>query len=370
MAKLNLPDIEFAAKDSATIEAEIIVEFTAETNESLADGDPRKKMLQAEVPIIVGQRAYIDRSAKMNLLAYAEGDFLDHLGALVDCPRTQATAATTTERFSLSAARPSSVTIAKGKRVAAGDGVFFATMAEGIIPAGSLYVDVKVQCTTAGTAGNDYAADTLTTLADPIPYIASVANLTKSEGGTDREEDDPYRERIHEAPESFSVAGPEGAYIFWAKTASSSIIDVAVDSLSPGCITIYPLLNDGELPGAELLASVLAICSADDVRPLTDNVSADAPTRVTYNIDVTYYIDKANESTAASIQEAVNAAVAAYQVWQRTKLGRGIDPSELSHRMKKAGASRVVVVAPAYAALTKSQVAKEDTVTINYGGIE
>ena len=81
------------------------------------------------------------------------------------------------------------------------------------------------------------------------------------------------------APESFSVAGPRGAYEYYARSAHQDIIDVAVvgpPELAPGYVKIYPLMKGGELPSSEVLASVLEICNADDVRPLTDCVSAHA----------------------------------------------------------------------------------------------
>lgn len=371
MANYNLPDITFAEKDATVIEAEIIAAYEETANATLADADPRKKLLQSEVPIISGQRAVIDTSAKQNLLAYASGDFLDHIGILVGATRIAATAATSTVRFILSAARSVNTTIPAGKRVTAGDNVFFATDTETVIPAGSTYTDIPVTCTETGATGNDYAIGTLTTLVDPIPYVASVSNITVSAGGTAKEADDAFRDRIQLAPESFSTAGPDGAYIYWAKTASSTIIDVSVMSPSPGVVAIYPLVTGGEIPGQEILDAVLEICSSKKIRPLTDNVQAVAPEQVEYDTNVQYWISKENEKIAASIRTKVEAAVQAYITWQKSALGRDVDPSELSYLMKSAGASRVAVAAPLYQALADNQVAKEnDIIVINYGGIE
>jgi hypothetical protein len=46
--------------------------------------------------------------------------------------------------------------------------------------------------------------------------------------GTDDETDEELRERIRLAPSQFSVAGPTGAYKFFAKSAHPSIVDVSV----------------------------------------------------------------------------------------------------------------------------------------------
>lgn len=371
MANYNLPDITFAEKDAQIIENEIIKSYEKSSEQSLADGDPRKKLLQSEVPIIVGQRSLIDHSAKQNLLAYAIDENLDHIGILVGCRRLPATAATATIRFTLSSARSQPTTIEAGKRVTTGDNIFFTTISEVIIPPGTIIIDSKVKCLAVGIVGNGYGIGDLKTLVDPIPYVASVSNITASEGGIDIEANDPFRDRIQQAPESFSTAGPDGAYIYWAKTASSTIIDVEVYSPSPGVVHICPLVTDGQIPGQEILDAVLTICNDKKVRPLTDNIYAVAPEQVEYTIDVSYWIDKKNENVASNIRTKVDKSVNDYKAWQKSKLGRGIDPSQLIQVMKNAGAKRVAVTTPIYQALKKNQVGKDQAIIkVNYGGIE
>jgi phage-related baseplate assembly protein len=371
MAKYNLPDITFAEKDAQVIENEMIKGYEEAAEQVLANGDPRKKLIQSEVPIITGQRALIDFSAKQNMLAYTEDEYLDHFGVLVGTPRLQEAAATTTERFILSVIRTQPTIIEMGKRVTAGDGIFFAVEEETIIPSGQMSVDVRVKCTEVGTKGNGYAQGTITTLVDLIPYIANVINITESEGGADREGPDTYRDRIQQAPERFSTAGPDGAYIYWAKTASTSIIDVKPYSPSPGVVHVCVLLASGEIPGQEILDKVLAACSSKKVRPLTDHVFAVAPEVVPYALNVQYWIDKSNESMAASIRTAVDKAVVEYQLWQRSALGRDIDTTELVYLMRAAGAKRVLVHSPMFLALEDNQVAREEEPNvISYEGTE
>ncbi len=366
----KLPNITFAEKNALTIETEIIDQYKETSGVTLADADPRKKLLQSEVPIIAGQRSAIDKAAKRNLLAYSDGVYLDHIGIMVGCTRIAATAATTMLKFMLTKTRSISTAIPAGTRVTAGDGLYFATDVALIIEAGSISSNVAATCTTAGDAGNVYAIGDLITIVDPVAYVSSVINTTASAGGADEESDDDFRERIHLAPESFSTAGPTGAYEYWAKTASSLIADVKTYSPSPGRVAICVLMKDGKLPEAEILADVLAICSDRKIRPLTDNVSVISPTQVAYDITVTYYISKSNENLADSITKGVAAAVVDYKAWQKAKLGRSVDPSELIYKIKAAGASRVAVITPVYTALTDTQVAKEGTVLINYGGVE
>ena len=64
--------------------------------------------------------------------------------------------------------------------------------------------------------------------------------------------------------------------------------------------------------------------------------------------------------------EAVNAFV----LWQKSKLGRDVNPSELIRRIMDAGAKRVVVTAPEYAAVSVTQVAVAKTTNVSLGGME
>lgn len=368
MPRFNLPDITFAEKSAQQIEADIVNRYAQITGQSLAPADPRRKFIQAIVPILAQQRALIDFSAKQNLLGYSAGDYLDHIGALTKTERLQPSYAKTTVRFNLSTAVQQ--TIPAGTRVTAGDGVFFATIQDVTVQVGQTYADVECQCTQAGEIGNGYLPGQINLLVDPLQWVKSVTNITESEGGADIEADDPYAERIHQAPKSFSVAGPDGAYLYWARTANQSIIDVSVRSPSPGMVEIRPLLTGGGIPGQEILDAVLAVLSAKTIRPLTDNVQVLAPEQVSYDISLTYWISTNDASLAASIQTKVNQAVEDYKTWQKSKLGRDIDPSELITRVKNAGAKRVVVTLPAYQLIQSYQVAKDNLVTVTYGGLE
>ena len=365
-----LPSVTFAEKDARTIESNIITAYEAIAERTLYPGDPVRLFLETIAAIIVQQRTLIDYAAKQNLLAYSAGDNLDHIGVLVGTTRIAATAATTTLRFTLSAVQATAITIPAGTRVATEDGLTFATSAVATVGIGSTFVDVAAVCTQTGAIGNDLAAGQINKIVDPVAYVASVANTTTSESGADIEADDDYRERIRLSPESFSVAGPTGAYVYWAKSASSLIADVAVTSPSAGAVEIRPLLIGGELPDAELLAAVDAVVNDVHIRPLTDQVTVLAPTAVSYDVNLAYYIAGSNSALATSIQTAVTAAVNEYVLWQKSALGRDINPSELIALIMAAGAKRVAVTSPVFTAVDAGSVAVADTVTVTYGGLE
>ena len=364
----SLPEIVFVDADASKVESYILGEYEKITGRSLAKGDPVRLFLLTNAAVIVLLLNKINETGKQNLLRYATGNNLDHLGALVGVERIPATAAVTTMQVTLSAELGNSTVIPAGTRFTAGDNVFFALDAPMIIKSGQTSGTGSATCLEVGPKGNDYIAGQLKTLVDPVPYVASVANITTSEGGTDVQTDDSYREDIHGAPERFSTAGPDGAYVYHAKRASAKIADVTVWSPSAGTVEVRPLLTAGEIPGEELLNQVKATLDDKRVRPLTDKVTVLAPEVVNYTIDVSYYIDRDNETQAGAIQSAVNKAVNDFALWQKSKLGRDVNPSELIARIMAAGAKRVAVTAPVYAKLTQTQVGVCTSTKVELGG--
>lgn len=94
------------------------------------------------------------------------------------------------------------------------------------------------------------------------------------------ESDDVYRARLQLANEGLSVAGPEGAYVFHAKSASSQVKDVAVHSPAPVEVDIYVLAYDSSgIPSDDLLNLIAAYLNPR--RPLTDLVRVH-PAKVVY----------------------------------------------------------------------------------------
>lgn len=367
---INVSDIEFVDTDTKKIKSNVITIYESLTDRTLAQGDPVRLFLESIASIIAQQKAVINFTGKMNLLAYAKADYLDHLGVLVGTERIPASAAQATAKITLSAVQSSVIVVPKGTRITAGDNIFFATTEQRIIAIGDITATVTMECTTAGIIGNGYLPGQIKTIVDPIPYVQSIINTTESTGGADIEDDDSFRLRINEAPESFSCAGPDGAYKYWAKSASALIADVAVISDVPGNVEIVPLLKNGEIPTSTMLTEISSICNDKKIRPLTDNVNVSAPSVVDFDVTATYYIDSSNAAEVTEIQTAVSQAVSDYVLWQKSKLGRDINPSELIRQMVNAGAKRISVMAPTYTAVTKKQVAIANTPTITFGGVD
>lgn len=368
MARFNLPDIDFIELDVEDIEMTIVTRFEELSGITLGDSDPRRKFIQAVAYAMAIQLNNIDYTAKQNLLAYAEDDFLDHYAAQKNIWRIAPSPSITTIRFEVNPMVES--IISNGTRVAAND-VIFATTEDVKVSPGMTSVDVLAQCTEVGDTANGFLPNQIKDLIDPHPSVIAAYNISTSQGGANWEDDDSFAERIRQSNESFSAAGPSGAYEFFAKSANQMIVDVLVSSPSDGVVEIRPLLQNGEIPGEEILNQVLETCSDRSVRPLTDKVIATAPEEITYDLDITYFISQINHSIVPSIQIKIEDAIQNYLLWQKSKLGRGIDIGECISMLKSAGAKRVIVNSPtsSYIPIEEYQVAKVGVVNVQYGGV-
>ena len=377
---LDLPDIAFIENDTLDAMMQRLVgnyekrykEVTGKTV-SLGAADPARIQLYAVALDLYQIEQYVDRAGKQDLLKYSYGGFLDNLAAGRRVTRRPAASARTTLRFTLSATKTYASAIPAGTRVTNGDGVYFKTLEYSEVPAGDSYVDVEAECTTPGVAGNGFLAGQVNLLADPLPYVEKAANVSTSEGGTDLEDDLSLAERTYLAPSGFSTAGPQDAYTYWTKTRNTDVGSVRpVSNQAAGTVTVYVLMRDGTLPGAEVLADLTEFLKDREIRPMTDLVTVSAPTVKSFSITLTYYIARSNQASASAIQGQVDAAIADFITWQTTEIGRDINQTELIRRVREAGAKRVVVTAPEFTTVAATEVAQlaKNGLAVTYGGLE
>lgn len=374
----DLPDISFIDDISyEQILEEMIRDYEKKYQEEtgkkviLRPGDKEHIHLRVNAGQYFQMYQKLDNAAKMNLLKYSRGDFLKHLGAFKRTFIQEPKAAVVTVRFTLSEVRKEVIYIPQGTRVTAGDGVYFATDDYAEVSAGSSYVDVDCTCEVVGTVGNEYIIGQIGTLVDPVPYVESVENVTKSEGGTSEESEESFRERIFLAPSSYSVAGPSDAYEYWVKQYNSAAIeDVKIHEPMEAVVDIRILLRGGVIPMQSFCNECLKYLRDHPIIPLTDNVYVSAPDVEKYSLKATYYIARSNINNIRVIQESIEAAKDTYLSWQRTKIGRDINPDALTEFVRAAGGKRIMIESPVFTMIPETSVAIEDTVEFIYGGIE
>lgn len=437
-------DIHLTTTDANSIYNTIITALEKAAGEPLYPGDERRIFGEGLVAVFVALYNSLDDTGRQTLLRYARGEVLDAIGERLDVRRLEGAPAKTTMRFSVSTPQGKNIIIPKWTKVTPDSENYFATDEIAVLQAGAYSVEIPTSAVGNGTKFNGYAPGTITTLVDLIPYIESVTNLTTTTGGDDGEPyttegDDRLRERIRLAPAKRSTAGPELAYIYWAMTADSSIVDakavseteeikrtltvyaghaflggatllpdtlivkkhgestaytkdadytvdyaddlltielkgaltdaesldIVITRTLEGCVKIVPLLEGGGIPDGPMLEKVLEACNAEDIRPLTDKVSAVAPEAVEYDIEIVYYTTPETEAEVIANVEGTGGAIDRYNEWQTQALGRDINPDQLRKRILcpswesgLTGAFRVDVTKPTYTPVSDTQVAK------------
>jgi len=373
----NIPDVSFIdEKQVDDVRREMVADFEAFMTEAggvpfaLPRSSERRMEINAAAAQIYQAMQYVDRAGKQSLLKYSYDEFLDNLGTLKGVTRAAPKAATTTLRFTLSAAHTAAVGIPTGTRASAG-AIFFQTTEYAEIQPGELFVDAPAQCTITGTDGNGLDAGELSNLVDPIPRVKSVSNITETAGGAERESNNDFAERIHLAPSGYSVAGPGDAYIYHAKKYSTAVGDVvATSDQAGGTVDIVFLMADGATPGPEMISGLEERLRDGNIRPMTDLVTVSAPGEIPYTINLAYYINRSSSAQAVAIQTAVKNAVLEFQAWQRT-IGRDINPSKLINMIMAAGAKRLEITAPTFQAVDPTKVsALSGEAVVTYGGLE
>lgn len=373
---VNLPDVSFTGdRTQAQIYDELVADYTRYLQDNTAESvdlpsaDPRRLLLLSMADIFHHLYQCVELAGREDLLKYATGAALDSLGAVKKLARNPASRAKATVQFSLTSARSSATGVPGGTRVSDAGENYFATDEYFEIPAGSLSGEVSVTAVAPGAAANGLAAGAIDVLVDQTPYIASVVSTTASAGGADIESDDDFTRRIYNAPFSWSVAGPAGAYEYWARQSRADIDDVLAYSPSAANVSVIFTLDGGALPTESDCTAMQTYLSDRTIRPVADRVTVSAPSEQSYSIALTYYISRADSAQAATIQAAVGKAIDEYAAWQRS-IGRDVNPSELIYRIMAAGARRVALTSPAYATVEATKIAKLATKTVSYGGLE
>ena len=368
----------FIPTDANALVSALVSGYERLTGASVQPASPEKLFIQWVADVLLQERALNNYTGNQNIPSRASGENLDALGELFYVTeRPAAQPAVCSQRFHISQAQAAAILIPAGTRVTDASGALvWETVEDVYVGIGDTCADVQVRCQTPGVAGNGYAAGQLNTLIDLFDYYDHCENTTASDGGADEASDGEYYELMRASMDAYSTAGPQGGYIYHAKRVSTKIADVAANSPTPGTVDLYVLMDDGTIAQPEIKNAVLAACSADTVRPLTDLVSVKDPETAAYDIAFTYYIPAESPLSPADIGAAVDAAVKQYVAWQCGKLGRDINPSYLIGLLMQTGIKRVDLTAPAFTVLRDGsnqdtpQVAAIGDITATNGGYE
>ncbi|RQM37247.1 baseplate assembly protein [Erwinia psidii] len=183
------------------------------------------------------------------------------------------------------------------------------------------------------------------------------------------ESDSALRLRAQASFDGLSVAGPSGAYEYFARSASGQVADANATSPSPAVVVVSVLSSEGDGTASdELLATVNQALSADDRRPVGDRLIVQSAEIVNYQIDALLYFYPGPES-----EPIHTAAQAALQSWlsQQGRIGRGVARSAIIAALHVQGVQRVELLEPASdIVIADTQAARCESFTITEGGTD
>lgn len=178
-----------------------------------------------------------------------------------------------------------------------------------------------------------------------------------------------FRRRIQLSPEGFSTAGPEGAYIFHALSATGSVLDASAISPSPGNVTVTVLSRVGDgTADSGLVSAVNQALSSESVRPLTDSVSVQSATIIDYTVNATlyFYSGPGNEEVLANAQAAIESYTA-----DGHRLGIDVTLSGIYAALHQPGVQRVELASPsANISVDKTKAAFCTAIAIASGNLD
>lgn len=186
------------------------------------------------------------------------------------------------------------------------------------------------------------------------------------------ESDDAFRDRILLAPSSFSVAGPELAYVYHARTANSDVVDASATSPAPGQVLVSLLArsnvgNGDGTASAQMIADVTARVNDDAVRPLTDQVTVAGAQIVPFNIIADIILFAGPDG--ALIMQTARDALDKYLADNR-RIGRDINRAGIIAALKVAGTQNIILQSPAAdIVIDRAQAAHAASITITNSGI-
>lgn len=301
----------------------------------LYPGDEKEMILRSALAFGITVLARVENALRMNTQTYAVREYLKEYGKnKKGCIYIDAVAATATVEITLQATGIQK-TIPAGTKLTADGAILYAIESDIEQTGTAQRIETTIVCETPGTIGNGLRAGTQMQFVDGSDAYAEIVVIDAAHGGVDAEDEEAYRERIHDYGLAAVTTGPSAQYESIAMSVSPQIVAVRALNDGESEVGIYMILEDGADQDS-IFNSVVQTLSDITTRPLTDHVQAHAATERAYTLNVEVYY-----SQYAGIGRDVTEAVEEYQRWQDNAIGRAFNPDKLIAQLYQAGCERV-----------------------------
>ena len=244
----------------------------------------------------------IDPMIDRAFVSTADDEDLDLAGADNGLPRKEATHAQVLVRVS----GLENQVVSSSVKISYSDVVFTAAEAKNIPAAG--YVDVYFRCDTAGVIGN-VANGTEFTFDGNYYGLTSAVAVAAGIGGSEREDDESYRERILYKMQNEASSGNEAHYKLWAESVDG-VASAKIVPLWNGNGTVKVLIStpDKSTPTQTLIDTVAAYIETQ--KPIGATVTVDSIEYV--NINVTATVSLSDAGSISNVTAEFNELLASY----------------------------------------------------------
>jgi uncharacterized phage protein gp47/JayE len=144
------------------------------------------------------------------------------------------------------------------------------------------------------------------------PVLGVNANATSDElgGGTDAEQDEPYRQRLLERVQATPHGGTATDYERWAKEVPAVTRAFVSQEYGAGTVTVRPMTDDTTEDGIPTTPTLEAVAAyLEPLRPVTAEVFVEAPTAsaVDFTIQLNPNTAPVRDAVEANLREHIRA---------------------------------------------------------------
>ena len=245
------------------------------------DSDDLMTMIEADAYEEQLLRVRMNNAVKAQLLLFAKGADLDHIGATrYGVVRLDGAKPCSDFTFTLSTPLAYDINLPKNIQLSDGKGANALLVDDVLIEMGNTTVSAQVEL-------QQYVATSAIkteVIVTPLPYVITATQNTPFEHGADAEDDERFRERIWLSRERKSTAGSVLTYKYYASSADVRVSDVQIISDTPGVVKVYLLSGDGAADSV-MIQRVNDALNSEEIRPLSDDVQVSSATIIDATID-------------------------------------------------------------------------------------